>query len=189
MQTLQSQATDKVRSFASDGKEKATSALNDLSQVVNEAAQTIEERLGPQYADYARRAATAVSGFADNLQEKDVDDLFDDAREIVRKSPGVAIGAAAVIGFGLVRLIKAGMDDQNSSKIDFRPDASLGSSTGSSSIGGGTSGSSSLGGSTTGSSSLGGSSTSYGTGTGFGSSDIGSTTGSQAPYVAPTTGA
>jgi hypothetical protein len=31
----------------------------------------------------------------------------------VRKSPGVAIGIAAVVGFTLVRLVKAGMPDDD----------------------------------------------------------------------------
>ncbi len=63
------------------------------------------------YGDYAHRASGAVSGFADNVRDKDVDDLIDDTREFVRKSPAVAIGIAAVVGFALVRLIKTGLDD------------------------------------------------------------------------------
>lgn len=125
VQGLKSQATDKVRAYAVDGKEKATTALDDLSQVVNEAAQSIDDRLGAQYGDYARRAATAVSGFADTVRGKDVDELFDDARDIVRKSPGVAIGAAAVIGFSLIRLLKAGMPDTERKDVSFQADPAL----------------------------------------------------------------
>lgn len=129
VQNLKSQATDKVRAYASDGKQKATTALDDLSQLVNETAQTIDDKMGAQYGDYARRAATAVSGFADTVRNKEVDELFDDAREIVRKSPGIAIGAAAVIGFSLVRLLKAGIPDQQSKDVSFQPDPALGGST------------------------------------------------------------
>lgn len=124
VQGLKSQATEKVRAYASDGKQRATTALDDLSQLVNETAQSIDEKLGPQYGDYARSAASAVSGFADTVRNKDVDELFDDAREIVRKSPGVAIGAAAVIGFGLVRLLKAGMTDEKKD-VSFKADPAL----------------------------------------------------------------
>src|SRR3546814_13513232 len=67
------------------------------------------ERLGAEYGDYARRAADSVSGFADTLRTKDVDELLDDARAIVRKGPVIAIGTAAAIGFALVRLVKAGL--------------------------------------------------------------------------------
>ena len=54
---------------------------------------------------------SAVAGFADKLRDKNVDDLIDDTRDFVRKSPGIAIGIAAVAGFALVRLIKTGLDD------------------------------------------------------------------------------
>lgn len=126
--SLQQQAGDKVRSFAETGKERATGALEDLSQVVSEAAGSIDERLGSEYGEYARRAADAVSGLADTLRERDVDQLFEDGRNMVRKSPGMALGAAAVLGFTLVRLIKSGMDDERASRrdVDFQPDPALG---------------------------------------------------------------
>src|SRR5688500_20304314 len=64
-------------------------------------------------SDLARRASDAVAGFADTLREKDVDELYDNVRQAVRKSPGIAIGIAAVVGFTLVRLVKAGLEDES----------------------------------------------------------------------------
>jgi ElaB/YqjD/DUF883 family membrane-anchored ribosome-binding protein len=107
---VRQQAGDQVRAYAETGKGKAATALLDLSNVVSDAASQIDERLGAQYGDYARRAADAVTGLADTIQNKEVDELFDDARDLVRKSPAVAIGAAAVVGFTLVRLVKIGLD-------------------------------------------------------------------------------
>ena len=133
--SLQQQAGERIRAYAETGKDRATTALDDLSRVVTDAAGSIDERLGSEYGEYARRAADAVSGLADSLRTREVDQLFEDGRNLVRKSPGVAIGAAAVIGFTLVRLIKSGMDtDYGSSggerEIEFEPDASLGATTG-----------------------------------------------------------
>lgn len=125
--SMQQQAGDKLRSYAETGKTRATSALDDFSQVVNDAAISIDERLGSEYGEYARRAADAVSGLADNLRTRQVDQLFDDGRNMVRKSPGIAIGAAAVVGFTLIRLIKSGMDSKkNEREIEFEPAADLG---------------------------------------------------------------
>ena len=109
--TLRSQATDRARGFADDGKARATSLLDDFSEVIDEAAQAIDRKFGADYADYANRASGAVSGLADKVRSKTVDDLIDDTREFVRKSPGIAIGIAAVAGFLLVRVIKTGLDD------------------------------------------------------------------------------
>jgi ElaB/YqjD/DUF883 family membrane-anchored ribosome-binding protein len=88
--------------------------LEELSRVVADTADSIDERLGNNYGEYARKAADGVSGFADSLRGKDVDELYDNVRSAVRKSPGVAIGIAAVVGFTLVRLVKAGMPDDDS---------------------------------------------------------------------------
>jgi ElaB/YqjD/DUF883 family membrane-anchored ribosome-binding protein len=123
--SIQQQAGEKVRAYAETGKDKATTALDDLTKVVNDAAASIDERLGSEYGEYARRAADAVSGFADTLRNKEVDQLFDDGRNLVRKSPGVAIGVAAVVGFTLIRLLKSGVDgksDRGDREIEFKPD-------------------------------------------------------------------
>jgi hypothetical protein len=107
---LRGQATDRVRDFAEGGKTRASDALEELSRVVADTADSIDERLGGQYGEYARRASDAVSGFADTLRRTDVEELYGNVREAARKSPGVAIGIAAVVGFTLARLIKAGFD-------------------------------------------------------------------------------
>jgi len=111
--TLRSQATSKARGFADDGKAKATGLLDDVSEVIGEAAEAVERKFGADYSDYAHRASGAVSGLADKLRSRTVDDLIDDTRDFVRKSPGIAIGIAAVAGFMLVRLIKTGLDDSS----------------------------------------------------------------------------
>ncbi len=51
-----------------------------------------------------------MSGFADTLRAKDVDELVAEARDFVKKSPAVAIGAAAAVGFVLARMVKSGLD-------------------------------------------------------------------------------
>jgi ElaB/YqjD/DUF883 family membrane-anchored ribosome-binding protein len=108
--TLKSQAGDKARDVAGQGKEKATGALDDAARFLEDTARTIEEKVGPQYGRYAHSAAESVSGFASTLRAKELDELVDDARELVRKSPAVAIGAAVAVGFVLARLVKAGID-------------------------------------------------------------------------------
>lgn len=120
--TLRDQATGKAREYAVDGKTRAADALGEFSTAVSESARTIDERLGAEYGDYARRAADAVSGFADTLRTKDVDELMEDARAIVRKSPVVAIGTAAAVGFALVRLLKSGMADGEAGRTATPPD-------------------------------------------------------------------
>lgn len=107
---LQSQAGDKVREFADLGKERAAGALEQLATMLTDAAGQVDAKLGAQYGGYARDAAEAVQGFSGRVKGADIDELIDQGRELVRKSPGVAIGAAAAIGFVLARLVQSGID-------------------------------------------------------------------------------
>ena len=109
--SLRAQATDRARSFADDGKGKVTGLLENVSGVIDDAAKSVDERLGEDYGDYAHRAANAVADFAGRIRDKSVDDILDDTRDFVRKSPAIAIGIAAVAGFALIRVIKSGLDD------------------------------------------------------------------------------
>lgn len=97
-----------ARDAASSGKDKATSALSEVSELVGNVAGALDDKVGPQYGDYARKAADAVSGLADTLKSKEIDDLLEDARTFVRQRPAVAIGAAAALGFVLTRIVRAG---------------------------------------------------------------------------------
>lgn len=100
------QAKATARDAATTAKSSTGEALAGLSKLIAETAETVDSKLGPQYGDYARKAAETVAGAAKTLDEKDIDQLADEARNFVRKSPAVAIGAAAVVGFVLMRLMR-----------------------------------------------------------------------------------
>ena len=110
---LKNKAIDKARAAANQGKERTGDAIGNLGKLIDDSARTLDENVGEKYGDYARSAADAVHTFADKLDQKDVDEMVEDARQFVRKSPAVAIGAAAVVGFLVSRLIKSGMDDRS----------------------------------------------------------------------------
>lgn len=116
--SLRDQAGDRIRDAADQGKSKTSDALDELSRIVEEAAESIEERLGPQFSPAARRAAEAVGGLATTLRERDVDQLYDDVVGFVRKSPAVAVGIAAALGFVAVRLVKAGLPEQRTDSAE-----------------------------------------------------------------------
>ncbi len=94
----------KGRELATEGKVKASEGMRSLSRVVNENAYQVDEKLGAKYGDYARTASKSLDDYAAKLDEKSVDDLVEDGREFVRRSPGKALGIAAVAGFFLSRL-------------------------------------------------------------------------------------
>jgi ElaB/YqjD/DUF883 family membrane-anchored ribosome-binding protein len=111
MNDFKSKAADGARAAAEKGKDRATEAVGSIGKLIRDSASTIDENVGKQYGDYARSAADMVEGFAGKMDAKDVDAIAEDARQFVRKSPAVAIGAAAAIGFVLARLIRSGGKD------------------------------------------------------------------------------
>ncbi|MBA3880567.1 MAG: hypothetical protein C0500_12725 [Sphingobium sp.] len=107
------QAAEKARDLAADGKARAGDALDEVSRLMGNAADTVDEKLGANYGQYARSAADSIASFSEGLKAKEIDDLVADVQGFVRKSPAVAIGIAAALGFVVARLVKAGLDSSD----------------------------------------------------------------------------
>ena len=106
---LAGQAGEKARGLVTQSLERTSEALANVSRMVGDTASGIDERLGSEYGDYARRAAGAIENVANSIAEKDPDELIDDTRNFVRNSPGIALAGAAVVGFVVARLLKTGL--------------------------------------------------------------------------------
>jgi hypothetical protein len=108
------EALGRARGFVGEGLKSGSNTLGGIAGIIEETVEQIGERLGPQYGDYAKTASQTIQRYASTLENKDPDELVDDARALIRKSPTVAITGAAILGFGLVRLLKAGLPEESS---------------------------------------------------------------------------
>ncbi|HET9811176.1 MAG TPA: hypothetical protein VFP53_05710 [Sphingomicrobium sp.] len=118
---LSEQAAGKARGFVGQGIERGAEALANVGKLIGDTASGLDERLGEEYGDYARKAAGTLENTANRLASKDPDELIDDTREFIRKSPGVALAGAAIAGFALARLLKSGLsagDDEGDDDDD-----------------------------------------------------------------------
>jgi ElaB/YqjD/DUF883 family membrane-anchored ribosome-binding protein len=115
---LSSQAGEKARGFVTQGLERSAEALGNVAKLVGDTSPGIEERLGTEYGDYARRAASAIENAANTIAAKDPDELIDDTREFVRNSPGLAMAGAAIVGFVVARLLKTGLSREDNDDED-----------------------------------------------------------------------
>lgn len=113
---IKSSANDKAMGFVTQGIERSSGALTNVSSLIGDTAASLDERLGTQYGDYARSAAQTIERAASSLANKEPEELIDDARGIIRKSPGIALAGAAILGFALVRIVKSGLDGDSSSR-------------------------------------------------------------------------
>ena len=96
--------------LAGPGPARPSEALGSVGKLIGDTATGLDERLGSDYGDYARKAASTLDDVAGRLANKDADELIDDTRQFVRKSPGIALAGAAIVGFALARLVKTGLD-------------------------------------------------------------------------------
>jgi hypothetical protein len=115
-ENLSSQAGERARGLVSQGLERSAETLSNVSRLVGDTAEGLDERLGPEFGEYARKAASAIESTANSIASKDPDELIEDTRNFVRNSPGVAIAGAAIVGFALARLLKSGLsrsDDED----------------------------------------------------------------------------
>jgi ElaB/YqjD/DUF883 family membrane-anchored ribosome-binding protein len=103
-------ALHKAGELAVEGKAVASDVIASLGKVVADTAPQIDAKLGEQYGDYARRASRSLTEASAKLETKSLDELGSDAREFVRKSPGTAVGIAAVLGFLVARLFRGTRD-------------------------------------------------------------------------------
>ena len=100
------QALAKGGELAVEGKHKASEALTSLSRLVAENAAKIDDNFGPKYGDHARNAARGLQDAASHIDTKSYDELGDEARQFVRKNPGLSVGLAAFGGYVLARMFR-----------------------------------------------------------------------------------
>lgn len=100
------QAKAKASELANETKARTSEALVSLSRLATDNAPTLDEKLGVKYGDYARSAARSLESGAAKLDAKSLDELGEDAREMIRKSPGTAVAVAVGAGFLLARLFR-----------------------------------------------------------------------------------
>ena len=108
---LSNEATDRARGLVGQGLERSAEALANVSKLVGDTADGLDERLGQEYGDYARKAASAIESTANNLASKNPDELIEDTRNFIRNSPGLAVAGAAIVGFVVARLVKSGLSN------------------------------------------------------------------------------
>ena len=98
----------KVRAgeLAKDGKSAVSDGIASIGKAVGDTAEQLDERFGEQYGDYARSASRSLAETSAKLDSKSFEELGEDTREAIRKSPAAAVGIAAIAGFLLARLFR-----------------------------------------------------------------------------------
>ena len=108
------EVADAAKVQAEAGKEKAAGKLNDLSEAIDQVADSISENDKLGLASYVRSTSSQLASLASMLQERSMDELAIEAKELARKRPTAFMLGSVMLGFGLSRFIKASIDQTNS---------------------------------------------------------------------------
>ena len=120
---------------AEAGKDQAADKLGDLSEAIDQIADKISENDKLGLASYVRSASSQLAAFAGHLQERSMDELAEDAKELARRRPTAFMLGSVVVGFGLSRFIKASShhttsaNRRNEAQQNFQPAADFSGAT------------------------------------------------------------
>ena len=98
----------RVEQVADRSKVAGADAVAGLGRTASALADSMEDQ-APAVADYVRTASEKMDRLATDLRDKKVGDLLSSAAEFGRAQPLVLLAGAALVGFALSRLVKAGV--------------------------------------------------------------------------------
>ncbi|MBJ3784720.1 hypothetical protein [Devosia sediminis] len=102
-----SEATESVKSFATDQKDLAANQINGVAAAIGKVADELDGSDQQTIARYARDLASGISSMGKTVQDRDVDDLMGLAQDFGRRQPVAFLGAAALAGFVASRFAMA----------------------------------------------------------------------------------
>lgn len=104
---LKDKTQNETKDRLSEGKSKATGALEDVAGALHGAGDTLRDRDRDAFARYADTAADQVDQFARSVRDRSVGELLDEAQRFARRDPGLFVGGAFVLGIFGARFLKA----------------------------------------------------------------------------------
>ena len=110
--SLSSQATTTVKDVLNQQVNAGADVASHVAESVKRAADNLDQNL-PQLAGLARGAAAKLEELSAEARNKSVDELFQNGSDFARRKPALVFGAAAVFGFALFRILKAGASNEN----------------------------------------------------------------------------
>ena len=113
---------DKAKSLGREqleaGKSTAANQAEKVANVIQQAASQLKENNLRSLADYTSEIGTTIKSFSDGLQNRSVDDLVTDIRDMARRNPTAFVLGSVVIGIGISRFFKASAERRHEGSND-----------------------------------------------------------------------
>lgn len=84
---------------AEQQKEQASEQLEDIGEALRETSESLHERDKDSVANLTEGAAHQIERLSGYLRDRSVNDMLSEAKRFARRSPGMFLGGAAVLGF------------------------------------------------------------------------------------------
>jgi len=97
---------DKAEQLAQDQKQAGTGHMRTLATAVHGAARELEAGM-PKIANSVHDVAQRIEQTADDLSNRNVEELFEGFDNYARKQPAIVFGGALMAGFVLSRFLKS----------------------------------------------------------------------------------
>lgn len=88
-------------------KERAATSLDDIATLIRQTGSQLKDQGHAGSSGYADQIADRISQVADNVHQKQIDELLSDTENFARQRPAVFLSIAAVLGFLLARFLKS----------------------------------------------------------------------------------
>ena len=100
-------ARTQFRSQLTGQKDRAATSLGDFAQLIRQSGSQLKEQGHSGSSGYADQIADKLSGVADGIHQKEIEEILADTENFARQRPAVFLSIAALLGFLLARFLKS----------------------------------------------------------------------------------
>ena len=111
---------DKAEQLAQQQKQVGSGHMRKLATAVDAAARELEPEM-PKIANSVHEVAHRIEKTADDLRNRNMDELFEEFDRYARKQPAIVFGGALVAGFVLSRFLKSSATPAPTQPMGTRP--------------------------------------------------------------------
>lgn len=102
------QVREDVHRTVEDARQGAAGRVEGIAESIDAAAAHLGEEDMARLSGYVHDMARSLTGFAQDLRERNGDELLHDLGAMARRNPALFVGGSVALGFGLSRFARAG---------------------------------------------------------------------------------
>ena len=104
---------DQANARLSAQKNRALDGIGGVTHAIRQTTQSLRDQRHDTIARYIEQVLGQVDRLTQNLRQKDVGELIDDAQRLARRQPAVFVGGAFALGLLAARLLKSTPPDRH----------------------------------------------------------------------------